>query len=289
MKDAWLAVDWRALGIARHRHLPDVKSTNDEGRETAAQSNSADELPLLITCDRQTSGRGRSGRSWWQGDGGLAFTIVTSSRPFGLPANANLNQLTSQLSIWTAICLQETAAGYLPSQTCRIKWPNDLMIDNRKNAGILIEPIPGHPTLAVVGIGVNINNPVNNAEALANVEAYSWTESGRQFELPLVLEEFLRRWLPVSTAALPTMPELLRRYHQVDWLHDRNIEVEATGVWKSSANGQLEAVAAPHLSEVPGLYKGKYTGLTASGFLRLTDVNRVEWIFPSAERVRALS
>lgn len=289
MNDAWLAVDWRALGIATHRHLSEVKSTNDEGRETAAQSNSTDEFPLLITCDRQTSGRGRSGRSWWQGDGGLAFSIVTSCRSLGLPADPNLNQLTSQISIWTAICLQETAASYLPLQTCRIKWPNDLMIDNRKNAGILIESVPGRPSLAVVGIGVNINNPVNNAEALANVEAFSWTESGRHFELPVVLGEFLRRWLLDASATHPTMPELLRRFHQVDWLRDRDIEVEATGAWKTSLNGNLEVVASSQPDSAPGVYRGKYMGLTANGFLRLTDINQIEWIFPSAERVRVLS
>ncbi|MBL8888608.1 MAG: biotin--[acetyl-CoA-carboxylase] ligase [Planctomycetaceae bacterium] len=281
-------MDWRALGIVRHLHFSEVASTNDEGRQAAVLPSYSEDFPLLITCDRQTSGRGRSGRSWWQGEGGLAFSIVTSGRLFGLPATANLNQLTSQLSIWTAICLQGTAASYLPLQACRVKWPNDLMIDNRKNAGILIEAVPGKTSLAVVGIGVNINNPVHSAAVLANVEAFSWSETGGRFDLPFVVSEFLRRWLPVANAP-PTMPELIRRYREVDWLHDRSIEVHANGAWRSTPNGQVEVVANSEPTESPSIYQGKYSGLTADGFLQLTDVKGVAWVFPSAERVRALS
>ncbi len=288
MIDEWSAIDWHALGITTHRHLPEVNSTNDFARDLTHTTGARDWFPLLVTCDRQTSGRGRGGRRWWQTEGGLAFTIVTPLPTVARDDSKSMGRRASQLSIWTALCLQATAAHFLPQQNCRIKWPNDLMIQDRKNAGILIEPVVGDPDLVVVGIGVNVNNPMTEARDLADVETFSWAETDRTFSLPLILADFLQRWLWTPGGALPTLPELISQFSGVDWLLGKNLEVHAMGVWQWSADGQLE-VAQNRPANEPLVLHGHYSGLTNDGHLRLTGSFGEEWIFPSVERVRPLS
>jgi BirA family biotin operon repressor/biotin-[acetyl-CoA-carboxylase] ligase len=102
--------------------------------------------PLWIVAKRQTAGRGRRGRSWVSEPGNLyASLLLTDSSP---PEHA------AQLSFVAVLALYDAVAGRIPGLASRlsVKWPNDLLIDRMKCAGILIE---GEGTAAVIGIGVN--------------------------------------------------------------------------------------------------------------------------------------
>jgi BirA family biotin operon repressor/biotin-[acetyl-CoA-carboxylase] ligase len=135
--------------------LPTVDSTNRLGRRIATVYEEESETihPLLIVSLEQTGGRGRLGRTWESpaGKGVYATRVVTvedASRLQGLP-----------LLVGVGLC--RALAPYLPS-SCRLKWPNDLMVgsERRKIGGILIEAAArtGGPSLAVVGFGVNLSH-----------------------------------------------------------------------------------------------------------------------------------
>lgn len=100
---------------------------------------------------RQTAGRGRQGRPW-QGQAGLTFSVAM---PLALPP-ARL----SGLSLAVGLALAEALEDVAPALGARVglKWPNDLQIDGRKLAGILIESVPARPGAlwAVIGIGLNL-------------------------------------------------------------------------------------------------------------------------------------
>jgi len=122
-------------------------STNAEARRRAEAGEAG---PLWIAARRQTEGRGRRGRAWSMGEGDLAATLLTvTDRP---PAEA------AQVSFITALAVADLVQTWLKPESVRLKWPNDVMADGRKLAGILIESgkrDDGRLWLAV-GVGVNL-------------------------------------------------------------------------------------------------------------------------------------
>ncbi len=129
--------------------LGEVGSTND--RVMAAGRDGAPEGLALIT-DRQTAGRGRLGRTWASPPGVGLYTSILL-RPT-LPARrAPLLTLVAGLAVAEAI---ENVAGLAP----RLKWPNDLLVNGKKVAGILTETasVESRVSYVVVGIGLNVHH-----------------------------------------------------------------------------------------------------------------------------------
>lgn len=105
----------------------------------------------VVACDSQTKGRGRLGREWIQAQKeGIYMSVVL--RPECLPEKAPLLTLVAGISVCEAINEITGLKSY-------IKWPNDVIINNKKVAGILTEmSVSGeNVAYAVVGIGVNLN------------------------------------------------------------------------------------------------------------------------------------
>jgi BirA family biotin operon repressor/biotin-[acetyl-CoA-carboxylase] ligase len=126
-----------------HRHFASVGSTNTVARELAAAG-----APhgTIVTAGEQTAGRGRQGRSWTTPpDSALAYSAIL--RPL-LPRHSIL-----PLAIPLAVC--ETAERLRHDISCKVKWPNDIHLDGRKLAGILIEARP-QDGWAVIGVGLNL-------------------------------------------------------------------------------------------------------------------------------------
>ena len=120
----------------------ELDSTNEEARRLAAAGEPG---PLWLTTTRQTSGRGRRGRSWEMVEGNLAATLLI--RP------ARDSREWPQLSFVAAIAAADMAAHFAPGSHIAVKWPNDVLADGRKLAGILLES--AGDALAI-GIGVNL-------------------------------------------------------------------------------------------------------------------------------------
>lgn len=121
---------------------PRVDSTNDIARELAEQG--ASEGTAVIARE-QTGGRGRLGRPWISPPGGLWLSVVL--RPTLPVAQWPLLGFAGSVGAATAV---EAIAGVTP----QLKWPNDLVIDDRKLGGVLIEAGPAY---AIAGIGINAN------------------------------------------------------------------------------------------------------------------------------------
>jgi BirA family biotin operon repressor/biotin-[acetyl-CoA-carboxylase] ligase len=104
----------------------------------------------VVTAEEQTGGRGRLGREWRSPAGGLWFSILL--RPELRP------EQRPYLTVLAAVALADAFAGHLDLDSA-IRWPNDIMLDGKKAAGILVEVRDGPQTegAAVVGIGVNVD------------------------------------------------------------------------------------------------------------------------------------
>lgn len=137
-------------------------STNGEALTAAAEGASEG---LLVLADEQTAGRGRRGRTW-VAPAGSSLLLSLVVRPV-VPAPS-----LSLLPLLTGMVLAETVARHLPEAQVGLKWPNDLLVDGRKAAGILVEGAGG---AAVVGVGVNVDwrgveRPAEAAEAVSLAE-----------------------------------------------------------------------------------------------------------------------
>ncbi len=106
---------------------------------------------LVLIAREQTAGRGRLDRRWESPPGGLYLSLLL--RP-AIPL-AQANHLTMLVSL-AAIDACQAIAGVHP----RPKWPNDLLLHNRKLAGVLTELAGEHNRLrfAIIGLGLNVNN-----------------------------------------------------------------------------------------------------------------------------------
>ena len=130
------------LGTPR-LHLRAAGSTNDRARELAAAG-----APhgTLVTATEQSAGRGRQGRRWSAPAGRALLASIVLRDPPGL------------LPLVAAVAVADAVAGALPDRPAAavtIKWPNDVLLDGRKVAGILAEGRP-QERWAVLGVGVNV-------------------------------------------------------------------------------------------------------------------------------------
>ncbi len=133
--------DWPE-GVGR-RLYPTLDSTNTEAVRLAHTGEGG---PLWVQALEQTGGRGRRGRVWHGGAGNLFASLLM--RPAGDPAHAALRSFSAALALRAA--LVETTGR---SDLFTLKWPNDVLGNGRKLAGILLEGGAGY---LVVGIGVNL-------------------------------------------------------------------------------------------------------------------------------------
>lgn len=129
--------------------LSSARSTNDVARRVVAEC-AEGELPLpsaMIVALEQTEGKGRGQRTWHSPSGSGIWTTLLLERPV-----AAMSLLPLEAGILVADFLRDRFA-----LEARIKWPNDVLVEGRKLAGILIEARTRNSTsLAMIGIGINV-------------------------------------------------------------------------------------------------------------------------------------
>ncbi len=129
-------------------------------RETSSTQEIAKKLALdgekegaVVVAETQTSGRGRMGRKWFSPPrSGIYFSLIL--RPRIIPSDAIKIPLVTSVAVASAI--REST-----SLDVRIKWPNDIMVNNRKTGGILVESASELDLInyMIVGVGLNVNTP----------------------------------------------------------------------------------------------------------------------------------
>jgi BirA family biotin operon repressor/biotin-[acetyl-CoA-carboxylase] ligase len=143
-----------ATGLAGARHIA-YETLGSSNAEALVRARAGERGPLWITAKAQTAGRGRRGSTWISAPGNLYATLLLSE-----PAPP---VLAPQLSFVAALALRDALCACVPqvAQHLRIKWPNDLLLQGKKVAGILIEG-ESEPMFAVaIGIGVNCTSHPN--------------------------------------------------------------------------------------------------------------------------------
>ncbi|EJL32420.1 biotin--[acetyl-CoA-carboxylase] ligase [Novosphingobium sp. AP12] len=174
-----------------------VEQTGSTNADLAARIACGDYLPEgdWLVADRQTAGRGRLGRVWSDGFGNFMGSTVVRLAP-GDPSPASL-------ALLTGLAVHDALAGFVAKgRVLRLKWPNDLLVDDAKVAGILLEMKAG---TVIVGIGVNLASapevPDRKVAALSDFAP----PSSRDLFAGALAECFdreLQRWRSVGLAPL---------------------------------------------------------------------------------------
>ncbi|MEM6355526.1 MAG: biotin--[acetyl-CoA-carboxylase] ligase [Pseudomonadota bacterium] len=142
--------EWRLEDGTPVLHFDEIDSTN---AEAARRAPGGDPTSFWVLADAQTAARARRGRSWSSLEGNLFASYLC--RPRMTPERAALSTFAASLAVL------DTASALLGGQMERItlKWPNDVLIDGRKVAGILLESAAGRGrevAWLVIGFGINI-------------------------------------------------------------------------------------------------------------------------------------
>ena len=118
-----------------------VESTNDEARRLALGGATG---PVWIVAREQTKGRGRRGNTWISSPGNLFATLLMKAP----------HTTAAQLGFAASLAAADAVASYAATDRVRLKWPNDVLLDGRKVAGILLEALPSESV--AVGVGLNL-------------------------------------------------------------------------------------------------------------------------------------
>ncbi|CAA7612390.1 biotin--[acetyl-CoA-carboxylase] ligase [Magnetospirillum sp. SS-4] len=159
-----------------------VGSTNDEARRLALDGAAADFM--VVSARIQTAGRGRRGREWQSPEGNLhASVLIRQSRPLAESA---------QVGFVAALALAEGLAELVPDADFLCKWPNDVLADGRKVAGMLLET--AGDGWMVLGLGVDVLRAPPPGETLH--AAVALADLGWAGDAETVLAAFCRRFAP---------------------------------------------------------------------------------------------
>lgn len=206
--------------------LDSVESTNKYAADLVAQGHAPD--GTVILAKEQTAGRGQRGRTWKSAKG-LDLTTSVVLRPTWLRADRQF--ILAQAA---ALAVHDVVAEAMGTsvdgrgELVRVKWPNDVLIDRSKVAGILIQnELSGNRvTTSIIGIGIN----VNSSELEAELNATSLRmETGREQDLQVLLTRLCQRlehWLDLAQAQAPELP---LRYAALLWSRNRFVDMELDG------------------------------------------------------------
>ncbi len=188
-----------------------------------------------LVADRQTAGKGRQGRTWFDGFGNFMGSTVVRIGAGDPPA--------SSLALLSGLALHEVVAPLIPPPaTALLKWPNDLMIGGAKLAGILLERFGD---AVIVGIGVNLAQaPQVEGRETISLSTFGPAPDRNHFAASLARQfsQELERW----------------RNFGLDLLVRR---------WQIAAHPVGTPLAVGEPGEIP--LKGDFAGLTADGALQL--------------------
>jgi BirA family biotin operon repressor/biotin-[acetyl-CoA-carboxylase] ligase len=227
--------------FAEHiRHFDEIDSTNSAAM-LAAQSGGAE--GSVFIAERQTEGRGRGGNTWHSEPGAIMFSVIL--RPQISAKDILILSLATGLAASAAV---EEICDITPD----LRWPNDILLDEKKLGGILCELNidAGKVRHAVVGIGLNVNQS-KFPEGIREVATSLFQETGKSWPRVELLAALLRglqkEYGLIQSAPADAMRDCITRFEQRS----------------SYARGKRVRVA-----EGDG-FEGITEGLDARGFLRV--------------------
>jgi BirA family transcriptional regulator, biotin operon repressor / biotin---[acetyl-CoA-carboxylase] ligase len=202
-------------------------------------------LPCIAVADEQSAGVGRGSNRWFSPQGCLMFSMAIEHTMLD---PANTPQRLAMLPLRVGLALAQSLEPLVRSQP-KVKWPNDVLVEDRKISGILIESqTVGSQTVgsigyAIIGIGINCTVEFDQAPEEVRRHAVSLHQvlanrDQEQASCESVLLGFLRSWFDLQEVCASEPDWIERNWPAWDWLADREIQVQQpTRTWYGRADG----------------------------------------------------
>jgi BirA family biotin operon repressor/biotin-[acetyl-CoA-carboxylase] ligase len=209
---AALALRW---GVPRCELVGQLGSTLDVIHALGTQGAPAG---ATVIAEEQTAGRGRDGRSWHSPPGGVWLGMLLR------PARRALATVT----IRAGLALADAVDALLGRAETRLKWPNDVLLGDRKLAGILGEARwqGGRLEWLAVGVGVNVCNAIPPGVARSAVALVEWLPAVRRLDL---LDRLVPALAGIAPDAATLSPAECQAFAARDWLSGRELRAPAAG------------------------------------------------------------
>lgn len=197
-------------------HLGSCSSTQDLIKRTRSDW-------FLLRADVQESGRGSKGRRWESGKGGLYYSLKFPEKVFDRPSPV---LLLGACSVW-----KDTLGDLFPSLRSRLslKWPNDLLLSNKKLGGFIGEKISEYFYL---GVGINVNNEFSSSAEFNLTPSSLKATTGIEHSIPTLLFEWYHRFVRELTRSESS------EHFDTTWLQDR-IETIGKTVHEGDSTGTV--------------------------------------------------
>ena len=211
--------------------LRSIDSTNEECKRRSIKKKF-----LVVSSNKQTSGKGRHGRNWLTPEGNIALSIAYGTNADGPP-----------ISLITAIIVTNALSESLNEENIKIKWPNDIVFKGKKVAGILVEKEKSNDlSKIIVGIGINLK---------LSEEKESWWGDFSEFKFKNLRDEIINKILKGF------------KYYQ-----ERGID-SWLQTWESKCiHLNKKIVFIKEEKEIEGICKG----ITSEGHIKLNFNNKIQ-------------
>jgi len=210
-----LARRWGVPQVGLFRQLPStLDAIHDLGAQGAAEG-------TVVLAEEQTAGRGRDGRTWRSPLGGVWLAMLFRPPPERVELGA--------ASIRAGLALADAVDALLAAPATRLKWPNDVLLDDRKLAGILSEARwqGGRLQWLAVGLGVNVCNEIPADVAKRAIALRERLPAVRRLD---VLDHLVPALALVTTSGAALSERECAAFAARDWLRGRQIRSPAAGL-----------------------------------------------------------
>ena len=213
-------LETRLFGQNEIHHLVGTDSTNRVAKELAVQG--AAEGSIVVS-EQQSKGKGRLGRSWFSPPGdGIYLSMIL--RPSISPGNA------PRITLLSGVALAETLLAQTPLDV-HVKWPNDILVGDRKLAGILTEISAEMDAIVYVVVGMGINVNIRQFPPELETKGTSlYLETGEQYSRLDLLRAFLRYFETYYERFLREgFHPVVNRCRELSRIIGKKVQVEAAG------------------------------------------------------------
>lgn len=238
-------------------HIIEFDTINSSNTYLKENYETLDDLTVCV-CKHQTHGKGRSGNVWVDDMGSLLFSVLIKSQDVISKININI------IPVLASIAVSKAVESISKSKTM-IKWPNDIIINDKKITGILLESVVTDKIEAlVIGIGMNINNERINQDLIYKASSLKLL-TNNTYDIKKILSDVLSNLSLLINQRTTLTKEELDYYNERNYLYGKEVTFIYNGVNTSGVCGLINELGELEIRKDEDVIKLYYGEVSLKG------------------------